>query len=400
VKKSSILVLTSSFPRWSNDTDPPFVYQLARKLSDYFDITVLAPHCNGARKYEKLDNLDVVRFKYFFTKYQKLAYQGGILSNLKHNSVLYLQIPFFILFELASLLHLIARLKPNVIHAHWVIPQTLIAVIACRMVRCAPKIICTAHGADVYGLKGRLFKKIKQFVFKNIDVCTVVSNALRKEVLRLAEGTLPIHVMPMGVNLTDVFTQSQNPPRRNQLLFVGRLVEKKGVRYLLEAMPKIIENIPDATLQVIGDGHNKSDHIRYVNENNLGSSVIFHGAVNNTELPQFYQASEILVFPSIVAKDGDQEGLGLVPVEAMGCGCGIIATDLDAIKDVVQDKINGLIIPQRSSEAITAAVLQLLQNRSLLRQYRRAGRQYAIHRFDWKVVAEGYKKVIQHMIDV
>jgi len=396
--KDSILILTSSFPRWRNDTDPPFVFHLAQRLSAYFDITVLAPHCGGARRQEAMGKLRVVRFKYFLKKHQNLAYQGGILSNLRKNPLLNLQIPFFLFFELLSLIRTVRQIKPSVLHAHWIIPQGIIAVIACCFVRVKPKLVCTAHGADVYGLKDPLSKHIRRFVIRNFDSVAAVSKAMKNDIERETDGLSSLKIIPMGVDLTTCFTSVESIRNRHQLLFVGRMVAKKGLLYLLEAMLQIRQHIPDASLLVIGDGYDRKRFQAYTVETGSDQYITFLGAIPNHELATYYRGAEILVFPSIVADDGDREGLGLVPIEAMGCGCGVIATDLEAVQDVVQHAINGFIVPQRSAKAIAETVVYLFQNRSVLEKIQQRGRRSVYDKFDWDRVAEKYRGVYQGLI--
>ena len=81
--RTSILVLTSTFPRWKGDVEPPFVHELARRLTDSFDVHVLAPHAPGSKCHEILDGVHVHRFRYGPAILERLAYQGGILANLK-----------------------------------------------------------------------------------------------------------------------------------------------------------------------------------------------------------------------------------------------------------------------------------------------------------------------------
>jgi hypothetical protein len=92
-----ILFLATTFPRWENDTRPAFVYELAYRLQKSgLEIVVLAPHCAGSKKFELLNEMRVYRFPYFFpTRYQKLAYAGGILPNLKRSNLAKIQVPFF-----------------------------------------------------------------------------------------------------------------------------------------------------------------------------------------------------------------------------------------------------------------------------------------------------------------
>lgn len=75
-----VLVLTTTFPRWKDDTNPPFIYELFKRLTDEFDVSVLPPHYPGAKTFEVMDKIKIYRFRYFIEKYEKPTGSGGILS--------------------------------------------------------------------------------------------------------------------------------------------------------------------------------------------------------------------------------------------------------------------------------------------------------------------------------
>jgi len=96
MQKPRLLVLTSTFPRWPGDKEPPFVYELSKRLTTDYEVHVLAPHAPGAALEEQYDNLQITRFRYCFERYQTLTYGGGILANLKQRRWRYLLIPLFL----------------------------------------------------------------------------------------------------------------------------------------------------------------------------------------------------------------------------------------------------------------------------------------------------------------
>ena len=158
----SILVLTSTFPRWKGDVEPPFVHELARRLTDSFDVHVLAPHAPGSKRREILDGVHVHRFRYAPSVLERLAYQGGILANLKKSPLLFGLVPFFLAAQLLAAIHLLMRQPIQVIHAHWIFPQGMVALLARALSRSKAKVLCTSHGGDLYGLKGAVFSRVNE----------------------------------------------------------------------------------------------------------------------------------------------------------------------------------------------------------------------------------------------
>jgi glycosyltransferase involved in cell wall biosynthesis len=396
--RKKILVLTSTFPRWQDDAEPPFIYELCRRLSaDYF-VHILAPHAPGALEQEDFSGIQVTRFLYFFPRWESLAYRGGILANLKQNRWRYGLIPFFLLGQFMALIRLLCRCQYDCIHAHWLIPQGLIAFAARLLMRSCPPVIVTSHGGDLYGLKGFVFNRFKRYVARRSAAVTVVSQAMKKMLNELIPDEDRVRVIPMGVDLQNRFV----PPAKRQatgvVLFVGRLVEKKGLNYLIEAMPSILERHPQALLRIVGDGQQKDKILKRVAELGLTESVDYRGAVGNNLLPEIYCSSDVVVFPSVVADDGDREGFGLVLAEALGCGCAAVVTDLPAMRDIVRDGESALIVPQKNAEQLAEKVCRLLEDDELRKSLGEQGRAYVLKKFDWQIIAGQYAELIYRVI--
>jgi len=300
-------VLASTFPRWKDDVEPPFVYELCRRLSKTFSVHVLAPHASGAAVEDQMEGIRVTRYRYFFSRWENLAFHGGILANLKQNPLRYALVPFFIMAQLVVLIRLLNRCQFDCIHAHWLIPQGLIAITACLFMKSAPPVIVTSHGGDLFGLKGYVLNRLKRFVALRSAAVTVVSQAMRDVLQELRIADSRINVIPMGVDLRNRFVPAVQRSASEALLFVGRLVEKKGLKYLIEALPLILKKHPNATLRVVGDGQEKERILERILELGLGEHVEFLGAVANETLTKIYHSSDVVVFPSVVAGDGDRE---------------------------------------------------------------------------------------------
>lgn len=393
-----ILVLTSTFPRWQGDTEPRFVLDLCRHLSDSADLLVLAPDTPGAAMTEVLEGVEVRRFRYFLRARQGVAYAGGITARLRANPLRVLQLPFFFISLWWVTRRLVREWKPDVIHAHWIIPQGLVACFAAG--RNLP-VLCTSHGGDLHNLRAWVFRWLKAWTLGRCRRITVVSTSMVPQVTQIAPG-VPVDVIPMG---TDLETQFVPPPdassRRahEELIFVGRLVEKKGLRYLLEAVALLSERRPSLTLTVVGDGPLKEQLLTRADQLGVGERIRFVGGIPHRELPGLYQRAALAVFPFVVARDGDQEGFGLVVVEAMGCGCPVIVSDVPAIHENVVPGVTGLLVPQKDPEALAAAIDKSLAGRRLRTALAAAALERVRARFDWSPVAESYHLVIRACIE-
>jgi phosphatidyl-myo-inositol dimannoside synthase len=393
--KSTVLMLTSTLPRWEGDVEPRFVLDLARHLGDEFDIELLAPHAAGAARFEVLEGIRVTRFRYWIPQWQSVAYEGGISWRLKENPLRLLQVQFFMLSLGWHILRRLSR-EPRIdlIHAHWIVPQGLVALLARALARRRVPVVCTSHGGDLFGLRGKIWTAIKRWVLRRCDAVTVVSNAMADRVREIAGEVEPV-VIPMGTDLRSLFTPPTEPrrPPFNKLIFVGRLVEKKGVAYLLEAMVRIGTDYPEARLAIIGHGPLREDLEADVAKLGLNTRVSFLGPVPHSQLPSHYQRADVAIFPFVETTSGDQEGFGLVIVEAMGCGCAVIASDLPAIRDAIKDGQTGLTVSPRDVPALARSISKFLSSPATAEEMATNGRERALSRFDWGVTSKEHQTV-------
>lgn len=398
--KPKLLVFTSTFPRWQNDTDPPFVYELSRRLTDTFDITVHTPHYPGAKTRDVMERMNIHRFRYFFAPFEKLAGSTGILPTLRHNKLYYGLVPFFLLAQFFSLLLLVRKFRPDIIHAHWIIPQGFVAVLV--QVFSGVPVVVTAHGADILGLQGALFKTIKRFTLARVERVSVVSRALVEALTELISHDIQPTIIPMGVDATVFSPDKRNDLIRKKyaingpfLLYVGRLTEKKGVGYLIDAMPLVLRDVPTAKLLIVGSGELEEVLKKHVVNLGLVNQIRFVGGVVNKYLPEYYATADIFIGPSIAAKSGDTEGFGLTFVEAALSGCLIVGTNIGGIGDIIQDEITGLLVPQKNTRAIADRIIYGLYNRGRMENIRKKASRRCAERFDWAVVASKYTTLLK-----
>jgi glycosyltransferase involved in cell wall biosynthesis len=399
-----ILALTSTFPRWQNDTTPPFVMELEKRLAKDFDVYVLAPHYIGAKKEEIMERLHVTRFMYFWpASLQKLCYDGGILPNMKKHKLLLFQAVTLLIAEFFTARKIIKNKKIQLIHVHWIIPQGLVAVLLYKFYK-IPYIV-TTHGGDIYGLQSSVLTTLKKFVLQNAKCITVVSHAIKEEIHKKINKQLPIEVVSMGVD-TSLFNSDKYDETIKKkydikgpfLLFVGRLAEKKGVRYLLDAMPDIIKEFPTVKLLIVGDGNIKKELEDQVESLKIIYNVTFTGAIPNQDLPKYYATSDIFIGPSITTKDGDTEGLGLTFVEASLSGSVPIGTNVGGISDVIKNNETGFVVNEKNAQSIADTVIILLRTPKRILELKKNAREYAVKTFDWDIITNKYKDVYSNIL--
>ncbi len=377
--KMKVLVLASTFPRWKDDTNPPFVYDLSRRLAEKMDIIVLAPHYPGAKDTEVMDSMRVHRFHYFFERFEKLAGNGGILPTLKANRLYYLTVPFFLLFEIIATLKLVKKYKPDIIHAHWIIPQGIASYVN-WLVNKTPYVI-TSHGSDLHslGLIG-----LKRIILNNSRKITVVSNYLKEEVGKIDSSLLAkTEVIPMGVD-TELF----NPDKYDEsikkkygitgklLLFVGRLAPEKGVTYLIDAMPAVLKKFPKTKLMIIGGGTLEKELEDQASRLKIKPNVIFMGVIKHDDLPPYYATADIFVSPSL------KEGLPTTYLESLSSGNYVIVGDIPISREIVTSDLIGLLVKTTKEEIYSKVISSIVINH---RKYR-----LSVRRYDYRCIVKEF----------
>jgi len=394
VDKPSLLVLTSTFPKGSGDSTPPFVLNLSKRLQPWFKVTALTPAVKGAPDRDEIEGVQVRRFHYFWPQSLELLADGAILENVRHRRWLLLQAPFLLLFEFIAAYRWARANRPSVIHAYWFIPQGIVAVMVGGLLG-IPAVV-TALGADVSGLRGGPWSAIRRVVAARSKGVTVVSWDLRNRLGAVKSGTgeLPA-VIPMGVDAERLRAESgAAPPAEKRVLFVGRLVEKKGLEYLIRAFPEVLSRHPDAQLIVVGDGPLRGGMEALTRKLGLEDQVDFVGGKPHLELARFYSACRVFVGPSVVAESGDTEGLPVAFVEAMAAGRPVLGTSVGGIPEIVIPGRTGLLVEPGSPTALAAAVNELLDSPAKADRMGKVARRWVRRKFDWRQVGQRYANLL------
>ncbi len=387
--------MTSGYKRWQNDEqyNEHFVVELTKRLSAKYSISVLAPSYSSARAEEMIDGIQIYRHKQYLSPKVTIAYKSGIISSLKENRWLVRVVPFYILFQFLELMKIVKKENIQVIHAHWIIPQGLVAVLYKIIFNRKIKIIATIHGSDFLRIKGIVGKRLKKFILSRIDRLTVVSHALKKEVGKITSPE-NIDVCPMGIDtgafspaFKDLFLKEELAIPGDFLLFVGSCVEQKGIRYLVEAMSEVCLEYPECRLVMIGSGGLLEEMKISAKNAGLEKNICFLGYVEHGKLPQYFATADIFILPSL------SEGYSLVIREALSCGTPSIMTDLPIFSS---DKEKALfeIVPVKDSHAIALKVKYILQHKEKYEKERESRHKFAVENYDWVNVAENYAQII------
>lgn len=403
--RGRILFVTSSFPRWHGDAVTPFVLHLAQDLQSLgWDITALAPHAPGATRAERLDGIRVERFRYLWPdNMQTVCYNGGALANLRRQPLNFLKLPLFVASEWIATRRRLVRHDFDLVHSHWLLPQGYVCSRATRSLGIPH--VATIHGGDVLALRNALLDRFRRVALAGATCVTVNSSVTRSAVEGLVPAGIRIERIPMGA--TDAradpgrvaqLRAEHRPPQGCLLLFVGRLVEEKGVGDAIAALPTILRCHPGARLLVVGDGPDRARLEARSRALGVAAQVTFAGWVDSARLPDYYTAADLFVGPSRRAANGWIEAQGLTFAEAMLSALPVIATASGGIVDQVRDGETGLLVSEGSSDGIAAAVLRLRANPELARRLAVAGQLRARQELTREASARAFSRTFDGLL--
>lgn len=382
--KKRLLITGSTFPRYAGDTEPRFVLDLAKNMKEYAEVTVLVPAAPGAADREELEGVQVVRYHYFpIHSLETLCYPGAIVPRIREKKVRGLLVPWLFVSLYVHLFKM--RREYDIVQANWLIPQGIVQSFIKK-----PYVV-TGHGGDVTSLNKGILKVLKKRCLKNAAGVTAVSQPLMDVLNGIYENPKQA-VISMGCD-TAMFGQEHRVENyfgqgdKKVVLFVGRLAEKKGVSYAIEAM----RQVNNAMLVIAGDGPLKSKLQRQAEmvQKESGSTILFLGAKTHEELKGIYASADLFVMPSITAKDGDKEGFGLVILEAFASGLPIVASRSGGITDIVKDGVNGYLAEEKDVSGLADRINIVLQDKNIYNKMQTEAKKTA-QRYDYCEIAKRY----------
>src|SRR5207302_6302360 len=176
------------------------------------------------------------------------------------------------------------------------------------------------------------------------------------------------------------------------VLFVGRLVERKGVSHLVDAVSLLLPGA-DVRLVIVGEGPERARIEARIREQGLDGRVAVRGQVSDAELQAAYAAADAFVLPAVVDRRGDTEGLGVVLLEAMNHRVPVIASAIGGITDIVEDGVSGLLVPPGDATALAAALERLARAPDLSVSLGDAGYRRLHERFSWEAITRRWVEV-------
>lgn len=384
-----ILIVSTAFPRYPDDPTAKWLVETIRRLAaEGYDFEVLTSAYRGGGNSE-FAGIPIHRFRYFFARWENLTHEESAPDRMQRSLMYKFMAVSYVAFGAVAAWRLGRRGRFDIVHVHWPVPHAVFGWAARAGSRTPVKLIAHFYSVELRWVRHslRVLRGFLRRAVTSADRVVAISNSTAAEVRSVAP--VPVEVIPYAVDLPVPSLTAAAPrattDRPVSVLFVGRLAERKGVRYLIDAVASLPDSLR-ARLVIIGDGPERGALEAQADALGARDSVTFRGWVTPDELDAAYTNATIFVLPAVVDARGDTEGLGMVLLEAMTYGVPVISTPLGGITDIVEHDRTGLLVPPNDAAALGAAIAMLATHPAVADRLAVTGRDYALSHFSWDAV--------------
>ena len=408
VKK--VLVIGSVYPRFHEDAEVPWLRtSIAHLKKAGLDIQVLAPAYKGLKSHE-IDGVKVNRFRYAPAEWEMLTHEEGAPSKMASKPWLQLLAIPYIISGFFKCINICRKFRPDVIHAHWPFPHAYIALGAAKLFRIP--LVLNFHGAELLLIRKKKWVKplLKfaigqaQAVFANSSFTAGKIKALRDVDVEWSPygttletkdgGSLPLAPAADAASATPSSGDTPQRPdphpvnSKFKILFVGRHIERKGIRYLIEAAKYLPRDQFEIRIVGVGDLTEQLKKQATAIAASNAAEIIFTGKLSPEALANEYKTANVFTLPAIVDSKGDTEGLGVVLIEAMELGLPVVASNVGGIPDVVVDGETGILVPEKDPKALAEAYKRLASDNELVKKLLAGAQKRIGECFNWDRIVE------------
>ena len=419
-----ILYIATAYNRYSGDVITPWLVETIRHLAEAgVEVEVLAPSYRGLPTAE-LDGVKVHRFRYAPRRWEDLTHDQTAPDRIGDRPWYLGLVPGYAISGAISAARLARRGGFDAVHVHWPIPNAVLGLAARRAARIP--LVSTFHGVELTWTRRRfpILLPFLRHVIRVSDAVTANSSYTAGMIREVWDR--PVERVPFGATVGAGGNEAEGESfgdtahgaegavtagiglgaegsttagTRNgfELLFAGRLVERKGVAYLLEALTRVRGSVP-VRLRVVGDGPLRASLEAQASELGLGDDVRFDGFVSSEELARRFAECDAFVLPAVWDSKGDTEGLGVVLIEALSHGKPAIGSAAGGIVDIVRDGETGLLVPPADVDALAKAITRLAEDPALARALGEGGREYVAREFSWPVITERLVALYENVV--
>lgn len=413
-----ICILTHTFPRFEKDVAAPFMDGVAKGIAkNKNDVFVLTPYSPRFSKKNVSKFYKLITYKYFpINIFHKLGYSETLTDDKTLKSTNLLLSPFMFTFGIVALYKLVKKEKIDIINAHWILPNGFIACVVSKLT--GVPVVSTLPGSDVYiADRNNLYRYMAKFASETSKAISSNSPQLLIDLAKICEklgtkkgliqkksypimyGVDPKKFYPTTKNITTIRKKLKILGDNIIISSVGRLVSKKGYKYLVEAVPKIIKKNKKVIFTIFGEGDQRKELENRVLELGLKDNFRFPGWVKYDEMLYYQNLGDIFILPSIRDEEGNLDDQSVSVVEAMACAKPIITTDFPGYKIVVEHGKNGYLVPEKRSDLIAKAIMDIISSKNKMRSMSKRSRYLAVNNLSWEVIGKNYTEIFRNLLN-
>ncbi len=385
-----VLVVASAFPRAAGDIITPWLVEMIHRLQERgIAVEVLAPAYRGSGDHV-VHGVRVHRFRYAPARWETLTHDQTAPDRVRKQPSFLALVPFYMLSGSVAAVRLARSGGFDVVHALWPVPHGLIGIAAKHFARVP--LVCTFFGVELTWVDAQLpfLRPLLRAIVRASDAVTAISSYTAERLKQVAPDADPA-VIPFGAAV-DAPTallrdRLRSPSGVFELLFVGRLVERKGVHVLLQALAQL-RSSHAVCLRIVGDGPERVALESRVAALGVEDQVTFEGVIPREQLEEHFASCDGVVLPAVTDAKGDTEGLGVVLIEAMSYGRPVIASAVGGIIDIVKHEETGLLVPPGDPAALAAAIGRYASDPTFAHAVAACGREYVAREFSWDTIVD------------
>jgi glycosyltransferase involved in cell wall biosynthesis len=363
-----VCFVTTSFIRSADDHYARFVYEQAKSLrsaDESTSVVVVAPHAPGLAAREYIDGLEIQRARYFWpNRLQRLAYQHeGLFETLRNSRLATVQLPLLLM----ALLFRLGRASKSaqIIHAQWV-PTAAVALVV-GWLRQIP-VVVSVRGADLNTARNsRMGRMLTRAIISRVSYVVTVSDEFQDLLASDIGCPKPLAALYNGVDIEQFHPRDRAacrlelglPKTQTIALYVGGLIERKGVKVLLQALAHRPVSDRPIDLYLAGEGPQLATLKAMASANGLTDRVHFLGSVAKDQMHLWMGAADVLVLPSY------SEGRPNVVLEAMATGTPVVATSVNGTTELISDAEDGLLFKPGDVAGLADCLRRLLDQPDL-----------------------------------
>ena len=389
-------MVTTSYPRFPGDGVGSFVEPIAKGVAALgHEVHLVAPWHPAITRAKVEDGVHFHFFRYApLPSLNVFGYAAGLREDTALRAGAWAVAPLAVGAGWFKTMRVVMKKGATVVHAHWVIPGGFIASLATRTL----PLVVSLHGSDVFiAERHRVTAGIARGVFRRAGWVTACSDDLRDRAIAIGADRERTQTVPYGVDAKRFAPNARHRAdiRREfdlgdapVVFTAGRLVRKKGFEFLIAASRELALAWPSLRVVIAGDGDMREELTRLAAA--AGSNVMLIGDQSQDDIARWTAAADVIAIPSVHDAAGNVDGLPNFALESLASGTAVVATTAGGLPQAIDDGVQGSLVPERDSAALTRAIGALLNQPATRKTLGEAARARMLRDFGWTRVAERF----------